>query len=76
MLVERAGGQCQKCGYNKSIRALEFHHPNPLEKDFGLSRNLCKNIDKLKQEADKCVLLCANCHAEEHERLEQLNLGL
>ena len=23
----------------------------------------------LKLEVDKCILLCSNCHAEEHQRL-------
>ena len=66
MLIERAGGKCQRCGYNKCMRALEFHHKNPLEKDFGISKILTKNIEVLKQEVDKCDLLCSNCHAEVH----------
>lgn len=69
MLIMRAGGKCQRCGYNKSMRALEFHHLSPIEKDFGLSKNLTKNITKLKEEADKCILLCSNCHAEIHQEL-------
>ena len=69
MLIERAGGKCVKCGYSKSQRALEFHHQDPNEKDFGISRTLTKSIETLKKEADKCILLCSNCHAEEHERL-------
>lgn len=69
-LIKEAGGKCQKCGYNTCFRALEFHHLNPQEKDFGLSsRGLCKDIDFLRLEAKKCILLCANCHAEEHDRL-------
>ena len=66
MLIERAGGKCQRCGYSKCVRALEFHHRNPLEKDFGISKILTKNIEVLKQEVDKCDLLCSNCHAEVH----------
>ena len=70
MLVEEAGGKCQKCGYNKSIWALSFHHNDPAEKDFGLSTGgVSRDIDFLRQEAKKCTLLCANCHAEEHEKL-------
>ena len=69
MLIERAGGKCAICGYDRCIRALEFHHTNPDEKDFGISRTLTKNINTLKEEADKCILLCSNCHAEEHQRL-------
>ena len=69
MLIEYKGGKCQHYGYDKCMRALEFHHLNPEEKDFHLSKNLSKSIASLKNEADKCVLLCSNCHAEEHQRL-------
>ena len=69
MLIDYKGGKCEKCGYDKCMRALEFHHLNPNEKDFGLSKNLSKSISALKAEADKCILLCSNCHAEEHQRL-------
>lgn len=68
-LVNYKGGKCEKCGYNKSMRALEFHHLNPQEKDFGISKNINKSIDKLKQEVDKCILVCSNCHAEIHDEL-------
>ena len=50
--------------------ALHFHHLNPNEKEFTLSQiNLNDNIfslEKVLQEVDKCILLCANCHIEEH----------
>lgn len=69
MLVERAGGKCVRCGYNKCIRALEFHHQNPNEKDFGISKCLTMSMSDLKAEADKCILLCSNCHAEIHQEL-------
>ena len=69
MLIDYKGGKCERCGYNKCMRALEFHHTNPEEKDFGLSRCLTRSIMALKQEADKCILLCSNCHAEIHQEL-------
>lgn len=69
MLVDYAGGKCQRCGYDKSIRALEFHHTDPSKKDFGISRTLTKSITLLKNEVDKCILLCSNCHAEIHDEL-------
>ena len=31
-LVEHRGGKCEICGYDKSIRALEFHHIDPQSK--------------------------------------------
>lgn len=70
-LIEYKGGKCEKCGYNKSLRALEFHHNNPKEKDFEVSNKLSLgNFDMKKyyNEVDKCTLLCANCHAEEHDK--------
>ena len=61
------GGKCENCGYNKCIGALEFHHRNPAEKDFGIgSKGYTRSWEKVKKELDKCALLCANCHSEEH----------
>lgn len=70
--VELRGGKCEKCGYNKSIYALAFHHRNPEEKSFGLSASgHTRNWQEYWQEVEKCDLLCANCHAEEHEKLDK-----
>lgn len=65
----RHGGKCEKCGYDKCQRALEFHHLDPNVKDFGISSILTKSFASLVEESDKCILLCSNCHAEEHQRL-------
>ncbi|MEN9390090.1 MAG: hypothetical protein RLZZ283_190 [Candidatus Parcubacteria bacterium] len=70
MAVDHAGGKCQVCGYSRSIRALTFHHRDPSKKDFGLSdRGLTRSWAKTLAEIDKCILLCANCHAEVHDGL-------
>ncbi len=71
-LVEYKGGCCQVCGYDKSVRALEFHHIDPNEKDFTISGKSW-SFERLKNEVDKCVLVCANCHIEIHEGLVKLN---
>ncbi len=63
--VEYKGGKCQKCGYNKCIRALEFHHRDRSTKSFEIGQDLCRSWVLLKAELDKCDLLCSNCHAEE-----------
>lgn len=65
-LVEYKGGKCERCGYDKCIDALEFHHLNPNEKDFGVSCGDTRSLEKLKVEADKCIMVCANCHREIH----------
>lgn len=64
-LVEQAGGECRLCGYSRCQAALEFHHLDPSTKSFALSMRGCtRSIEKLREEASKCVLLCATCHAE------------
>lgn len=59
------GGKCIKCGYNKCIGSLEFHHRDPQQKDFQLSYS-GRPFDKLKPELDKCDCLCSRCHKEAH----------
>lgn len=65
--IEYKGGKCVVCGYNRSITAMEFHHLDPTQKDFGISSNSNRAWDKIKEELDKCVLICSNCHREVHE---------
>ena len=67
--IEYKGGECVRCGYKKCNSALEFHHTDPNEKDFGPSSNMNIAWEKLKKELDKCILVCANCHREIHEEL-------
>jgi hypothetical protein len=65
MLVAEAGGACTLCGYARHPAALQFHHLDPSTKSFGLGvRGITRSMEKLRAEAAKCVLLCANCHAE------------
>ena len=65
MLVEEAGGRCRLCGYEACLSALEFHHLLPEEKRFAMShRGVARSIERARAEAEKCVLLCSNCHAE------------
>jgi transposase/ribosomal protein S27AE len=64
-LVEQAGGACEVCGYNRYDGALQFHHVKPDLKEFSISRNgTTRSWAEHSSEADKCALLCANCHAE------------
>jgi len=80
-IKEARGGKCEKCGYNKCITALEFHHLDPSEKDFTISNDHFK-LQEAIDESKKCILLCANCHRELHaglwkiEEKEEVNLDL
>ena len=65
LLVREAGGKCELCGYSRSVCALEFHHRDPSKKSFGIAyRGITRGIDEVRREVEKCVLLCATCHAE------------
>jgi len=70
-IVDMFGGGCSKCGYDKCLAALQFHHTDPSQKDIALSRAVTLRMDRIKDELMKCVLLCANCHAEEHWMSEE-----
>jgi len=66
--VEYKGGCCYRCGYSKSNNALQFHHEDSTVKEFGISsKGTTRAWEIIKTELDKCVLVCANCHAEIHE---------
>lgn len=64
--VAYKGGKCVRCGYNKCLASLDFHHVNPNEKDLNWRKmgNWC--LEKVKSELDKCELVCRNCHGEIH----------
>jgi excisionase family DNA binding protein len=65
ILVADAGGRCSRCGYDRYIGALQFHHRDGQTKEFGLAdRGLTRSLEAVREEARKCILLCANCHAE------------
>jgi 5-methylcytosine-specific restriction endonuclease McrA len=64
-LIAEAGGKCTLCGYDRSPAALQFHHVEPILKSFSISeKGVTRALAKVREEAQKCVLLCANCHAE------------
>jgi hypothetical protein len=76
ILVSEAGGMCRMCGYDRSVGALHFHHVDPAGKRFAISRDgFTRSLDEAREEARKCVLLCANCHAEVEAGIVEIALG-
>lgn len=65
-LISLFNGKCCICGFDLYPDALEFHHVNPKDKEFPLSSNVMKSLDKQIIEAKKCVLVCSNCHRGIH----------
>ena len=56
---------CKKCG-EKRFYVLDFHHPDPRQKEFNISDKIRNKFEDLMSEIEKCDVLCANCHREWH----------
>lgn len=67
--IEYKGGCCSVCGYKKFYGALEFHHLDSSQKDADWGKIRLWSWDKIKNELDKCICVCANCHREIHNKL-------
>lgn len=71
--VQYKGGKCQVCGYDKYVGALDLHHIDSTQKSFNIGhKGYTKSWERTKQELDKCVLVCANCHREIEAGITQL----
>lgn len=75
-LISMQGGKCVRCGYNKNLAALSFHHLDPAEKAFEVDLRSLANRSRaaIEREVEKCILLCLRCHAEVHHRSEDMRL--
>jgi cytochrome c553 len=66
--------RCERCGYDKHSAAFDFHHTDPTKKESTVHQLINgprpneDNIEVLKSEIKKCVLMCSNCHRETHAR--------
>jgi hypothetical protein len=62
-LVLYKGGKCLDCNHIFPDCCFHFDHRDPSTKLFSISSGLHRSLEELKREADKCDLVCANCHA-------------
>ena len=67
-IKETRGGKCIRCGYDRCIKALEFHHIDPSKKDFTISNDHFR-LQEAVEETKKCILICSNCHKELHDNM-------
>ncbi len=75
MAIVYKGGRCQLCGYDKYQGALDLHHLDRDTKAFGISyRGYCRAWRMVKEELDKCLLVCVNCHREIEGDFRKLDL--
>lgn len=67
------GAACAGCSSVVPDSLFEFHHWDPREKDFGISRDgFARRWEAIAAELLKCVMLCANCHRELHAGVRAL----
>jgi|688.fasta_scaffold663326_1 hypothetical protein len=65
--IDYCGGKCSNCK-NDDYDVLTFHHRDPKEKKFNLCNSWQKKWEVLKEEIEKCDLMCANCHMKLHRK--------
>ena len=68
-MLEYKGNRCVDCGLQlKDTKAcvFDFHHLDPLTKDINFDIIRWKNWETIKNELDKCIILCSNCHRIRH----------
>lgn len=58
-LIEHLGGKCVGCG---AIENLQFDHIDRKQKSFTIGKCWGYTLEKLIEEAEKCQLLCKECH--------------
>ncbi|MCC6460155.1 MAG: hypothetical protein IT260_06775 [Saprospiraceae bacterium] len=70
--IHYKGSQCDRCQLNLNnthYSVFEFHHLNPKIKEFNWTKLRMTSWEKITQELDKCILLCANCHRIIHAEI-------
>ena len=54
---------CADCGVRYPPCVMDFHHPNPADKEKAVGwLRRCGSVAGLVREIKKCIVLCANCH--------------
>lgn len=68
MAITYLGNRCKDCGLVDTCPDIyDFHHEKG--KDFGIAeKGYTRSWETVKQELDKCILLCANCHRRRHSK--------
>ena len=73
-LEYKGGMKCSRCGFSELVPdCYAFHHRDPSKKDpsWGKMKTNNASWEKLKQELDKCDVLCHNCHSIVHYELRK-----
>lgn len=73
----KAEASCAKCGDTRGY-VLDYHHIDKTQKENTIARMISNRytLDKIYQEIEKCICLCANCHREFHHFEETKGITL
>ena len=63
------GGECKRCGIVDHPSFYDLHHRDPSTKKFSIGASYTIKESRMKEEADKCDMLCPNCHRRAHMRM-------
>ena len=74
-ILNNTNGYCEICREKWPVDVFCFHHIDPSQKLFAVGQDRWRGITGPRQstldEADKCAILCLNCHALEHKALNR-----
>jgi len=68
-MVQYKGGKCNDCNIelnDNNYCIFDFHHLIPSEKDPNFNKIKFQKWETIKNEIDKCDVLCSNCHRLKH----------
>lgn len=71
-MIEYKGCKCERCNLkleDTHYSVFDFHHTNPEEKDPNFGKIKYQKWEVIREEIDKCQLLCSNCHRITHAEL-------
>jgi hypothetical protein len=76
MVEEAKDKPCAICKIKYPPCAMDLHHIDPSTKDMGGISGMIRmgSYQKLQEEIDKCIPLCAVCHRLLHNNLAELIL--
>ena len=76
-LFEYKGSKCTHCNLSEPnhFEIYDYHHIDPTTKLHAMAAIMHGPLERLMSEADKCILLCSNCHRKEHARLHKEKLN-
>lgn len=68
--IELFGSKCLDCDKSFPSSVYDFHHLDPLQKEYAVASLFNLSWSKIEKELEKCILLCANCHRIRHHEQE------